>query len=220
VIWADNSNSTGDNPAGANSTFDIYTAAVRIVVNTPPVLTVPGPQTVDFHDSLTFNVSAMDADAGDTLSFTATGLPAGLSLTDHGNRTATVSGTVTDTPGLFTATITVTDHVNPPVSKTVAITVTREETTTHYTGPFVIANGFPATPSGRLLEDGITPIAGRMLTLTIGPDSCIGCGRQCVVHDPVGVGAARNADREGRIPRRHVLPAVIGDRDRDGVRVP
>jgi hypothetical protein len=173
VIWADNSNSTGDNPAGANSTFDIYTAAIRIVVNTPPVLAVPGPQTVDFHDSLTFNVSAMDADASDTLSFTATGLPAGLSLTDHGNRTATVSGTVTATPGLFTATITVTDHINPAVSKTVAITVTREETTTHYTGPFVIANGFPATPHGRLLEDGLTPIAGRMLTLTIGPDSCI-----------------------------------------------
>src|SRR5262249_12072450 len=29
--WSDNSNSTGDNPAGAGSTFDIYTAAVRLV---------------------------------------------------------------------------------------------------------------------------------------------------------------------------------------------
>ena len=86
----------------------MYTAAVRIVINSSPVLTVPGPQTVDFHDSLTFNVSATDADAGDTLSFSATGLPAGLTLTDHGNRTATVSGTVTDTPGVYTATITVT----------------------------------------------------------------------------------------------------------------
>ena len=172
VIWADNSNSTGDNPAGANSTFDVYTAAIRIVVNTPPVLTVPGPQTVDFHDSLTFNVSATDADAGDTLSFSASGLPTGLTLTDNGNRTATVSGTVTDTPGVFTATITVTDHVNPPVSKTVQITVTREETTTHYTGPFVVANGLPATLHGQLLEDGLVPIAGRTLTLSIGPDSC------------------------------------------------
>ena len=85
-----------------------------------------------------------------------------------------MSGTVTATPGLFTATITVTDHVNPPrLEEPLDITVTREETTTHYTGPFVIANGFPATPHGRLLEDGLTPIAGRMLTLTIGPDSCI-----------------------------------------------
>jgi len=173
VIWADNSNSTGDNPAGANSTFDMYTAAVRIVVNSSPVLTVPGPQTVDFHDSLTFGVSATDADAGDTLSFSASGLPAGLSLTDNGNRTATVSGTVTDTPGLYTATITVTDHVNPPVSKTVNVTVTREETTTQYTGPFVVANGLPATLHGRLLEDGVTPIAGRSLTLNVGADSCV-----------------------------------------------
>jgi hypothetical protein len=29
-IWADNSNSTGDNPAGANSTFDMYTARVTV----------------------------------------------------------------------------------------------------------------------------------------------------------------------------------------------
>ncbi len=41
-VWSDNSNSTGDNPDGANSRFDIYTAAVTIN-NTPPVLTVPGP---------------------------------------------------------------------------------------------------------------------------------------------------------------------------------
>jgi len=47
-------------------------------------------------------------------------------------------------------------------------TVTREETTTTYTGPTVIAQGNPVTLSGRLLEDGTTPIAGRTLTLTIG----------------------------------------------------
>ena len=171
-VWSDNSNSTGDNPDGANSRFDIYTAAVTIN-NTPPVLTVPGPQTVDFHDSLSFNVSATDADPGDTLSFSAAGLPAGLSLTDHGNGTATVSGTVTDTPGVYTATITVDDGHNPPVSDTVVITVTREETTTHYTGPFAIANGFPATLNGQLLEDGVTPISGRTLTLSVDGNSCV-----------------------------------------------
>jgi hypothetical protein len=30
VVWADNSNSTGDNPAGANSTFDMYTARILL----------------------------------------------------------------------------------------------------------------------------------------------------------------------------------------------
>jgi hypothetical protein len=37
--WADNSNSTGDNPAGAQSNFDIYTA--RVTVNTPLVMINP-----------------------------------------------------------------------------------------------------------------------------------------------------------------------------------
>jgi len=49
-----------------------------------------------------------------------------------------------------------------------AFTVTNEETTTTYTGPTVIAQGNPVALSGRLLEDGVTPIAGRTLTLTLG----------------------------------------------------
>ena len=166
MVWADNSTNL--------AVLDYFTDQVQVpnCGNSPPVLTVPGPQSVDFHDFLTFNVSATDADVADTLSFSATGLPAGLTLTDNGNRTATVSGTVTAQPGLYTATITVDDHHNPPVSKTVAITVTREETTTTYTGPLVIANGVPVTLSGQLLEDGVTPIAGRTLTLSVGTNSC------------------------------------------------
>jgi hypothetical protein len=46
--------------------------------------------------------------------------------------------------------------------------VTKEETTTTYTGPTVIAQGSPVTLSGRVLEDGIVPISGRTLTLTLG----------------------------------------------------
>lgn len=37
--WADNSNSTGDNPAGASNNFDIYTA--RVTVNVPLVMLNP-----------------------------------------------------------------------------------------------------------------------------------------------------------------------------------
>ena len=46
--------------------------------------------------------------------------------------------------------------------------VTKEETTTLYTGPTVIAQGNPVTLSGHLLEDGVTPISGRTFTLTLG----------------------------------------------------
>src|SRR5207248_11048136 len=41
--WSDNSNSTGDNPAGAGSTYDIYTA--RVTVSTPPTVTPAANQT-------------------------------------------------------------------------------------------------------------------------------------------------------------------------------
>ena len=71
--------------------------------------------------------------------------------------------------------------------------MTQEETTTVYTGPTVIAQGNPVTLSGRLLEDGITPIAGRTLTLTIGvgataqscttPATDAGGTAQCTIAD-------------------------------------
>jgi hypothetical protein len=44
--WADNSNSTGDNPSGAMNFFDIYTA--RVTVNTPVVLVNPRPSGSNF----------------------------------------------------------------------------------------------------------------------------------------------------------------------------
>jgi hypothetical protein len=46
--------------------------------------------------------------------------------------------------------------------------VTHEETTLEYTGPVVIANGFSTHLSGLLREDGVTPIAGRMVSFMLG----------------------------------------------------
>jgi large repetitive protein len=73
-------------------------------------------------------------------------------------------------------------------SDSTSFAVTREETSTTYTGPTVIAQGNPVTLAGRLLEDGITPIAGRTLTLTIGA----GVGsQQCVTGLTDGSGNAQ-----------------------------
>ena len=66
-------------------------------------------------------------------------------------------------------------------------TVTKEETTTAYTGPTVIAQDNPVTLSGRLLDDGSTPIAGRTLALALGS----GAGSQSCVTGPTD--AAGNA---------------------------
>jgi hypothetical protein len=63
-----------------------------------------------------------------------------------------------------------------------AFQVTKEETTTTYTGPTVIAQGHPVSLSGQLLEDGTVPIAGRTLTLTLGS----GGDSQSCVTPPTG----------------------------------
>ena len=155
----------------------ITRTATTTVVNAPPVLSpLPGPQSVDYHDALSFGVSATDANAGDTLTFSATGLPAGLSLVDHGDRTATVSGTATAIPGVYPVTISVDDHHNPTVSASMTVTVTREESTTAYTGPLVILEGASgATLSAHLYEDtsdAASPV-GQSITLALGANSCV-----------------------------------------------
>jgi hypothetical protein len=102
-------------------------------------------------------------------------LPAGLNFTDNGDRTGTVSGTITAPPGVYTATFTADDHHHlTVVTDTVHITVTKEETTTTYTGPTVVAKGFTVTLKAQLLEDGTTaPVpSGQTLTLKIGSQSC------------------------------------------------
>jgi hypothetical protein len=172
-----------DSTGTARST--ITRTATTMVVNAAPVLTVPGPQSQNYHDTLSFDVSATDADAGDTLSFGASGLPAGMTLTDHGDRTATVAGAITDAPGTYTATITVDDQHNTPVSDTVEITVTKEETTTAYTGPTVILAGASGvTLTASTVEDGSNdsdadggspgPVPAETVTLSLGGQSCTG----------------------------------------------
>ena len=147
------------------------------VSNTPPTLVLPGAQSQDYHDFLSFGISATDPDAGDSIAFTASGLPAGLNLVDNGNRTATVSGTITAVPGIYTATFYADDHHHLTlVSGTVQITVTQEETTAYYTGPTVVAQNLPVTLTGRLLEDGTTAPSpfGQTLKLSVGSQSCNG----------------------------------------------
>jgi len=102
------------------------------------------------------------------------GLPADLTFTDNGDRTGTVTGNLNVIPGLYTVTFAADDGIAPPVTGTVDITVTKEETTTVYTGPTVILNGANVTMKGLLREDGTVPIAGRTVHFTLGAQSCNG----------------------------------------------
>jgi Putative Ig domain len=95
------------------------------IQNTPPTLALPGPKTINAGSFTSIGVSATDPDAVDTLSFNASGLPAGLSLVDNGNRTATISGQPIAAPGVYNATVAVSDGHNSPVTGTLQITITK-----------------------------------------------------------------------------------------------
>lgn len=79
--WADNSNSTGDNPDGNLIRFDIYIAAVQVQVNTPPVCDANGPYTAECQGvttTLALDGTASSDPDGDPLSYSwSTSCPGG-----------------------------------------------------------------------------------------------------------------------------------------------
>jgi len=87
-----------DGQATDSTTF----AWVVIPPNRPPVITQVGDQTSTVGEQITLSLQVVDLD-GDALSFTATGLPDGLSI---GQSVITGSPTVA---GTFTVTVTVSD---------------------------------------------------------------------------------------------------------------
>jgi hypothetical protein len=67
------------------------------------------------------------------------------------------------------------DSFYAPSSASATFIINKEETTTKFTAtsPTVIANGHSTTFSATLLEDGVTPIQGRTITISIGSQSCL-----------------------------------------------
>jgi hypothetical protein len=125
-------------------------AVVRVTVtpvNDAPTASVPAAASVQYSDALSpLTVSLSDVDdLPGTLTVTATGLPAGLSLggvTPTG--AALVSGTVTAAAGSYPVTLTVSDGRLTGSAATV-ITVAREEATAVYDGQ-TAASGATAVP--------------------------------------------------------------------------
>jgi outer membrane protein OmpA-like peptidoglycan-associated protein len=97
--------------------------------NTGPALNLPGAQTAEQGSAVSFAITATDPDLVDPLTFSASGLPAGLTLKDNGNETGTVSGTVTAAPGQYNPNFTANDSKNPVVTGVVPIKVTPDTTT-------------------------------------------------------------------------------------------
>jgi hypothetical protein len=106
-----------------SSTFLMSTASNEVngfpvpAPNNPPVITNPGNRTVR-EGPFTLAIAASDPD-GDPLTYSATGLPAALSIDPS---TGVISGTAT--PGSSTITVTVRDDASAQASATFTLTVT------------------------------------------------------------------------------------------------
>ncbi|MEM7126668.1 MAG: putative Ig domain-containing protein [Chloroflexota bacterium] len=86
-----------------NATF-AWTINPAPPINNPPVVTSPGDQTHQVGSGVGLTISASDPD-GDSVTFSATGLPAGLVID---GASGLISGTPT-TPGVYAVTITASD---------------------------------------------------------------------------------------------------------------
>ena len=104
--------------------LDLQQALDNGLLSSPPDLAPIADQSARYSDIVTYTISATDADSdcGD-LSFSATGLPGGLSLTDNGDCTATVSGVISAEFGSYPVTYTVTDASGTSDSATGTFTV-------------------------------------------------------------------------------------------------
>ena len=97
---------------GAVSTSVFFNWTVG-AVNVPPVITAVANQANDEGDVVSLAISASDVD-GDTLSYSATGLPPGLGID---GTTGLISGTITDTAATgspYTVQVTVSDAIASP----------------------------------------------------------------------------------------------------------
>lgn len=101
-------------------------ATLTVTGNRAPVLIVPLAQTASVGQQLAFNISASDPDADQTVTFGATSLPSGATLTQTSAATARFTWTPTaNQTGNFVVTFSATDNGSPAMSdrKSVAINV-------------------------------------------------------------------------------------------------
>jgi hypothetical protein len=111
--------------ASASSQVNFTAAA-----NRPPVLNLPGPQTVQVGNTLNITASASDPDAGDTVNLSAANLPANASFSPNPATGNPATGQLTFTPSpaqagqIYSVSFTAIDNHGAAVSGSLQITVT------------------------------------------------------------------------------------------------
>ncbi|NTW97353.1 MAG: hypothetical protein HGB28_02255 [Oscillochloris sp.] len=124
------------------------------VLAQPPALSLPEAPPAQYSDHLAVTITAADADtAGADLSFSATGLPAGLALTDNGDGSATISGVVLAPVGSYAAQISVRDPSGLSASGELAFVIAPEAATLSYGGDTSATEGAPLTLRAQVAEE-------------------------------------------------------------------
>jgi hypothetical protein len=158
---------------------DEITPAIAAVTRVTPRLTYTGPSSDDYHDGVSVSAKLLDP------SFETPKPIAGASITFKLGASASDTCTAsTDTSGVASCTITPTqlpgqyevvadfagDTTYQPAADKHSFMIAREETGLSYDGPTHVANGAPATLTGRLLEDGAAAPspAGQTVSFTLG----------------------------------------------------
>ena len=104
------------------SGIELLGYALTTVPNSAPVIQNPGNQTVYQNTNFTLQLAGADLNATDVLTFSATGLPAGIQIDPV---TGLLSGVVTANANTYPVTVTVTDQLAASSSATFNIIVTQ-----------------------------------------------------------------------------------------------
>lgn len=144
-----------------------------------PQLTYSGASAGDYHDSVTMAGDLQVSGApvpGEDVAFTVGSQHCTGTTDSNGHAACTL--TLSQQPGSYTVHASfIGDPAYAAAASSAALSITKEETAMTYTGPTVILQGASGvTLRGRLVEDGNpgAPIAGRVLTLSLGGQSCTG----------------------------------------------
>jgi len=145
---------------------------------TPTLLTYIGETHEGFHDVADLRAMLADASgngvAGENVTFTL-GTESCSGATD-GSGQARCAITLDQKPDTTTVKVSFKGDVSyAPSTTSSPFTIDKEETTTTYTGPTAILQGSSGvTLQGKLLEDGVVPLEGRTLRLSLDGQSCTG----------------------------------------------
>ncbi len=164
-----------------SAVYEGASSTAKFVLNkAQTAIAYTGETTADYHDPFNAQAFLIDAENGQPLSGQPVEIVLGATDKCSPNPTTNVLGEAgcsidpMQVPGPYTITASYAgnaDYLHS--SEGVAFTITKEETSTTYTGPTVILEGASGvTLQGQLLEDGVTPIEGRTLTLSLGAQSC------------------------------------------------